>query len=83
MSSHLAPRHLPFGPDVKDWQVDFATDILDLLNPLTRGNHPPDGWHCAIGGRDDVALTEQPPRAVGAARTAFVVTIRVTSRGRL
>jgi len=69
--------------DVEGWQVDFATDILELLNsPETRRSPGPNGWRFrAVGaGETDVALTERPSRDSSAppAPRKFVVTIRVT-----
>ena len=69
--------------DVEEWQVDFATDILEVLNSADRRQSPgPEGWRFrAIGiGETDLALTERPPRNGGAPPPPrrFVVTIRVT-----
>jgi hypothetical protein len=69
--------------DVEAWQVDFAADVLELLNsPETRQAPGPEGWRFrAIGaGETDLALTERPARGGGgpAAPRRFVVTIRVT-----
>lgn len=69
--------------NVKEWQVDFAADILELLNPPESRRSPgPDGWHFrTIGaGETDIAMTERPERTGGAppAPRRFVVTIRVT-----
>jgi hypothetical protein len=70
--------------DTPEWQVDFAADILDLLNPPDKRRSPgPEGWRFrAIGvGETDIALTEIPRRGGGAAPAPrrFVVTIRVTN----
>jgi hypothetical protein len=64
--------------DVEEWEVDFATDILTLLNPPedppeARRSPGPEGWRFrAVGvGETDVALTEaacaRPRRSARAA----------------
>jgi hypothetical protein len=70
--------------DTPEWQVDFATDVLDLLNPPDKRRSPgPEGWRFrAISvGETDIALTEIPRPSGGAAPAPrrFVVTIRVTN----
>jgi hypothetical protein len=76
---------IPRPLDVERWQVDFAGEILQLLNPPDKRQTPgPDGWRfrARAAGETDVALTERPPSSVkdGPPPRRFVLTVRVSKR---
>jgi hypothetical protein len=73
---------LPFDADA--WSVDYASNILELLDPSKASRPGPQGWRfrALARGETDVALTEVSAVAPGGAPPAprrFVITVRVTN----